>query len=565
MKKLVVVELFAGTRSVSRAFEEHGHKTFCVDWNRDFPDIDLYADISTLEAKTLLDAVGGHIDVLWLSPDCTSYSVSAIGKHRKKNPITKSLDPISEYAKFCDETNKHCLQLIKELNPTYWFIENPRGGMRKMDFMQNLPRYTVTYCFSGDTKIITDTGHYSLFELCGKTVNILNRFGDWESAVVREYGKDILYKITLSRCKKQKVIYATANHKWWATKAGCHKLNEYITTDLKKGMYLPYSIPKKQEVTIIPEYVCRGFVFGDGWVLSNKTHAFCQFVNEKQEMLKYFEEFGGKRWKDNKGSLDIIKMYSLPKKWKLEIPNVTDDPSHIFSWLAGYIAADGSCSRTNGQLTLSSSKKEDLLKVRELAEAIGIGTYPIIEHERLGYGKEKTKIYQVTFMRQDVSDSLLLRNKHKVAFVNHKNTKYQSRSWNIVSVEPTDRVETVYCCETSTTNSFTLEDNIVTHNCQYTKELPLEQRRMKPTDIWTNHPNPKFKPPCKNGDHCHVPAPRGSRTGTQGLANAKERARIPVELCRHIVDICENPEDDTIKNIENTQISISDFLLKGLN
>ena len=63
--------------------------------------------------------------------------------------------------------------------------------------------------------------------------------------------------------------------------------------------------------------------------------------------------------------------------------------------------------------------------------------------------------------------------------------------------------------------------------------------RMKPTDIWTNHPNPKFKPPCKNGDPCHEAAPRGSKTGTQGLKGAKERSKIPKQLCEHIVDICE--------------------------
>ena len=62
---------------------------------------------------------------------------------------------------------------------------------------------------------------------------------------------------------------------------------------------------------------------------------------------------------------------------------------------------------------------------------------------------------------------------------------------------------------------------------------------MKPTDIFTNHPNPQFKPMCKNGDSCHESAPRGSSTGTQGLKNKKERARIPTKLCEHIVDICE--------------------------
>lgn len=76
--------------------------------------------------------------------------------------------------------------------------------------------------------------------------------------------------------------------------------------------------------------------------------------------------------------------------------------------------------------------------------------------------------------------------------------------------------------------------------CKYTEDLPLEKRRMKPTDIWTNHPEPNFKPPCKNGDPCHVAAPRGARTGTQGYKGSIERSRIPDQLCDHIVEICED-------------------------
>ena len=45
---------------------------------------------------------------------------------------------------------------------------------------------------------------------------------------------------------------------------------------------------------------------------------------------------------------------------------------------------------------------------------------------------------------------------------------------------------------------------------------------------------------CHNGDSCHESAPRGSKTGTQGLKNAKERSVIPKLLCEHIVDICED-------------------------
>ena len=54
-----------------------------------------------------------------------------------------------------------------------------------------------------------------------------------------------------------------------------------------------------------------------------------------------------------------------------------------------------------------------------------------------------------------------------------------------------------------------------------------------------SHTAPKFLPMCKNGDPCHESAPRGSRTGTQGLKGSKERSVIPQKLCEHIVDICE--------------------------
>lgn len=122
-----VLELFAGTRSIGKAFEAHGHDVFSVEWDKRFEDIDLYQDISTLTAHDVLGKFG-RPDVIWASPDCATFSVAAISIHRRKNPVTGSLDPISEYAAFCDKVDKHVLQLIHDLNPRFWFIENPRGG-----------------------------------------------------------------------------------------------------------------------------------------------------------------------------------------------------------------------------------------------------------------------------------------------------------------------------------------------------------------------------------------------------------------------------------------------------
>ena len=146
-----VLELFAGTRSIGKAFEEKGHEVFSVEWDRSFENIDLYKDIYELSAKEILEKFGKP-DVIWASPDCSSYSIAAISHHRKMEE-NGNLAPVSEYAKFCDRVNQHTLNLIMTLSPKYWFIENPRGGMRKMDFMHGLPRYTVTYCQYGDTRM----------------------------------------------------------------------------------------------------------------------------------------------------------------------------------------------------------------------------------------------------------------------------------------------------------------------------------------------------------------------------------------------------------------------------
>tara|TARA_Y100000004_G_scaffold197110_1_gene269812 strand:- start:820 stop:1455 length:636 start_codon:yes stop_codon:yes gene_type:complete len=69
-------------------------------------------------------------------------------------------------------------------------------------------------------------------------------------------------------------------------------------------------------------------------------------------------------------------------------------------------------------------------------------------------------------------------------------------------------------------------------------------KRAKPTDIWSNHLvdlfNPKGwqpKPECFNGNSkCHhEPAPRGSKTGTQGLSDNYTRSIIPEQLIKEIV------------------------------
>lgn len=70
--------------------------------------------------------------------------------------------------------------------------------------------------------------------------------------------------------------------------------------------------------------------------------------------------------------------------------------------------------------------------------------------------------------------------------------------------------------------------------CQY------KDNRMKPTDVWGNVDTWIPRPMCSNGDKCHDAAPRGSKTGTQGLKNSAIRSMIPYELSKEILDAITN-------------------------
>lgn len=144
-RKIKILELFAGSRSIGNVAEKMGMEVFSVDWE-DFEGIDLSIDIEELKISDV-PFIPDHVHA---SPDCTTYTIAAISTHRN------GIEPKTEYAKKCDRVNKHVIELIKEwlkINPSMTFtIENPRGMMRKMPFMQEFERRTVWYCAYGDTR-----------------------------------------------------------------------------------------------------------------------------------------------------------------------------------------------------------------------------------------------------------------------------------------------------------------------------------------------------------------------------------------------------------------------------
>ena len=136
-----VLELFAGSRSIGKAAESLGYNVFSSDIN-DFEGINYVVDILEFD----ISRVPFKPDIIWASPPCTTYSIAAISHHR---PHDK---PLSDFALKSDKIVQKTIDIIKHLNPNKWYIENPRGLLRKQKFMMGLPRTTVWYCRYGDTR-----------------------------------------------------------------------------------------------------------------------------------------------------------------------------------------------------------------------------------------------------------------------------------------------------------------------------------------------------------------------------------------------------------------------------
>jgi hypothetical protein len=141
-----VLELFAGSRSIGKVADRLAFDVYSSDIEQ-FDGIDYVTDILEFDV-TKIPFVP---DIIWASCPCTAFSVAAIGKNWTR--VGEDYIPKNPRADFGLKLVQKTLEIIEHFNPTYFFIENPRGMLRKMPIMADLPRQGVTYCQYGDTRM----------------------------------------------------------------------------------------------------------------------------------------------------------------------------------------------------------------------------------------------------------------------------------------------------------------------------------------------------------------------------------------------------------------------------
>jgi site-specific DNA-cytosine methylase len=139
-----VLDLWCGTKSSTKAFEDAGCEIVSVDLDPKFNPT-ICSDIMEVTLEQL-EALG-PFDFGWASPECTVYSVANLHSGHFKDGV-----PVTDEANDQNKRVLYTLFLLEELAPL-WVLENPRGMLRKQPFMNRYPRVTISYCQYGDDRM----------------------------------------------------------------------------------------------------------------------------------------------------------------------------------------------------------------------------------------------------------------------------------------------------------------------------------------------------------------------------------------------------------------------------
>lgn len=147
-----LLELFSWLGSIGKVAKKHWINVTSLDINSKF-EPDLCMDIMDFKYGVHYSKIP---DVIWASPDCTSFSIAAAWYHRdtKNNYFPKTL--IAHKWDLMIHKLINIIAFYKIFNPNLiYFIENPRWMLQKMDYMKWFEPYKqcITYCQYWDTRM----------------------------------------------------------------------------------------------------------------------------------------------------------------------------------------------------------------------------------------------------------------------------------------------------------------------------------------------------------------------------------------------------------------------------
>lgn len=372
--------------------------------------------------------------------------------------VIKADDPIlmSENANIASTTfggSRHlivsevCKELAKHLLPPDVWEAHTNGVIHYHD-LTNAPALPQANCFGINTEFLTTEGLKTFADYKdGDTCVVPTHTGAFKKAIVHNFGKNALNKVTLTRGRLVKEVEVTSNHRW-ILKGGLS------TTSLKVGHKLyetPVILPEYDDLTQEQKlFWCLGAAYADGSMYEGNGLWFyyLPLFGKKEELIPRFLECGFTVGKQQifkgKPKTPVVSLLGFTKKLPWE-----ESFSNIQAFMLGLLELDGGHKwRATLQKTVVASCQftgEEINKFLDLyLDSVGMyqGAQRDISNQTTNFGKRTAKT------------------------IERKINSYQDHmSWTVKSIEHTNKVEDVWCLTVEDDHSFILKNGVVTGNC----------------------------------------------------------------------------------------------------
>lgn len=292
-------------------------------------------------------------------------------------------------------------------------------------------------CLAGPERYVTPEGLKTLVETAGTTQIVLNGEGRWAKAEIKEFGSQPLQEISFrpgstATAVRHRVL-ATPSHRWLT-------INRGEVTDLKAGDKVRFVAPPESDFVL--DAWIAGFGFGDGTITSQST-AQVRLCGAKNVHLSKFQSYGNcgiYSPASYDGDSVVIFHKGHFTDWK-NLPSQTD-VRWLASWLEGYLAADGHV--VGSRIDLGSQDNDAIEFVRDIASLCGYAVVgrSISSNKETNFGTRSAPLQSLRLRRE-------------------------TEFW-VMSIEPLDIEQTVYCAVVEDGHDFVLANGIHTGNCSTT-------------------------------------------------------------------------------------------------
>lgn len=217
-------------------------------------------------------------------------------------------------------------------------------------------------CVSGDTKILTRSGHQEIAGLVDSMVQVWNG-EEWSEVEVRLTGRN--QKLVRVQLSDGRYLDCTPYHKFYLSNGSEVRAGELQVGD----PLIKFTLPLIEGHKTLSRAYTNGFFTGDGCDVGGRSRIY--LYGEKRRLKPFIEHNGSWYVQEDQGR-ELTWAEGLEPKFF--VPDSSYTVESRLTWLAGLLDSDGTVARNghNESLQIGSINLKFLKEVQDMLQTLGV-------------------------------------------------------------------------------------------------------------------------------------------------------------------------------------------------